>query len=107
MNVYGGGGPTPPGAMAYVTTKEAGVVFSRYLAEEVRENNICVMSISPGAAIATERAPDEARARMPGPDSAADRYFLAAEAGMELSGHLVDLVDGKLVAVGRGELFKS
>jgi NAD(P)-dependent dehydrogenase (short-subunit alcohol dehydrogenase family) len=99
VNLYGGGGLTPPGAMAYVITKEALVVFSRYLAEEVRENNICVMSLSPGAAIATERAPAEARARMPGPDFASDRFFLAADAGMELSGHLVDLVDGKLEAV--------
>lgn len=99
VNLYGGGGTTPPGAMAYVVTKEALVVFSRYLAEEVREHNICVMSISPGAAIATERAPEEARTRMPGPDFASDRFFLAAEAGMELSGHLVDLVDGELVAV--------
>lgn len=101
VNLYGGGGLTPPGAMAYVITKEAGVVFSRYLAEEVREHNICVLSLSPGAAIATEHAPEEARRRMPGPDSAGDRFFLAAEAGMELSGHLVDLVDGKLVAVER------
>ena len=99
VNLYGGGGVTPPGAMAYVITKEALVVFSRYLAEEVREHNICVMSISPGGAIATERAPDEARARMPGPDSAGDRFFLAAEAGMDLSGHLVDLVDGQLTVV--------
>ena len=97
VNVYGGGGVSPAGAMAYVVTKEVGVVMARYLAEEVREYNICVMSLSPGAAIATERAPEHARARMPGPESAGDRFFLAAEAGMELSGHLVDFVDGKLV----------
>ena len=99
VNLHGGGAVSPPGAMAYVITKEAGVVFSRYLAEEVREHNICVMSLSPGAAIATERAPEEARRRMPGPESAGERFFLAADAPMELSGHLVDLVDGKLVAV--------
>jgi NAD(P)-dependent dehydrogenase (short-subunit alcohol dehydrogenase family) len=100
VNLHGGGGKTPPGAMAYVITKEAGVWFSRYLSEEVRESNICVMSISPGAAIATERAPEEARRRMPGPEFAGDRFMLAAEAPMELSGHLVDFVDGKLVAIG-------
>jgi len=99
VNLHGAGGVSPPGAMAYVITKEAGVVFSRYLAEEVREHNICVMSLSPGAAIATERAPEEARKRMPGPQSAGERFFLAAEAPMGLSGHLVDLVDGQLVAV--------
>jgi NAD(P)-dependent dehydrogenase (short-subunit alcohol dehydrogenase family) len=86
--------------MAYALTKDAGVVIARYLAEEVRAHNICVVSLSPGAAIATERAPEEARARMPGPEFAGERFFLAAEAPMELSGHLVDLVDGKLVAIG-------
>jgi 3-hydroxybutyrate dehydrogenase len=99
VNLYGGGLLTPPGAMAYSVTKEALVTFSRFLAEEVRDHNICVMSISPGPPIATERAPEEARSRLPGPDAAGDRFFLAADADMELSGHLVDVVDGKLVAV--------
>jgi 8-oxo-dGTP diphosphatase len=99
VNLYGGGAAVPPGAMAYVITKEALVVFSRYLAEEVREHNICVMSLAPGGAIATEWAPEEARRRLPGPDSAGDRFLLAADAPMELSGHLVDFIDGKLVAV--------
>jgi NAD(P)-dependent dehydrogenase (short-subunit alcohol dehydrogenase family) len=99
VNVHGSGPVSPPGAMAYAVSKEAGVVFSRYLAEEVREHNICVLSLGPGGPIATERAPAEARGRMRGPDAAGDRYFLAAQAGMELSGHLVDLVDGDLVAV--------
>ena len=96
VNLYGGGGPIPPGGLAYVVTKEALVTFTQYLAEEVREHNICVMSVDPGGAIATERAPEEARAKMPGPESVGDRFFLAAEAGMEFSGHLVNLVDGKL-----------
>ena len=99
VNLYGGGAPTPPGAFAYVVTKEALVVFSRYLAEEEREFNICVVSLSPGGAIATERAPKEARSRMPSPESAGERFFLAADADMSLSGHLVDFVDGALVAV--------
>ena len=98
VNVMGGGGPTPPGSMAYGVTKQAGVVMTRYLAEEEREFNICVMSLAPGFTIATERAPEEAKARMPGPESSGERYFLAADADMELSGHLVNLVDGKLVA---------
>lgn len=99
VNLYGGGGPTPPGGLAYVLTKEALVTFSQYLAEEVREHNICVMSVDPGGAIATERAPEEARSRMPGPESVGDRFFLAAEAGMEFSGHLVNLVDGELTII--------
>ena len=36
---------------------------------------------------------------MPGPEFAGERFFLAADAPMELSGHLVDFVDGKLVAI--------
>lgn len=100
VNLHGGGPTTPPGSMAYAITKEAGVVMARYLAEEVREHNICVMSISPGAAIATEDAPEEARRRLPGPEYAGERFFLAADAPMELSGHLLDLVDGQLVPIG-------
>jgi len=99
VNLYGGGGPIPPGGLAYVLTKEALVTFTQYLAEEVREHNICVLSVDPGGAIATERAPEEARARMPGPESVGDRFFLAAEAGMEFSGHLVSLVDGELAII--------
>lgn len=99
VHVHGGGPVSPPGALAYAVSKEAAVVFVRYLAEEVRGSNICVMSIGPGGRIATERAPAEARARLDGPEVAGERYFLAADAGMELSGHLVDLVDEKLVAI--------
>lgn len=99
VNLHGGGSPTPPGGLAYVVSKEALVTFTLYLAEEVREAGICVLCLSPGGAIATERAPDEARQRMPGPESAGDRFFVAAEAPMELSGHLVDFVDGKLVPI--------
>ena len=99
VNLHGGGATTPPGAMAYAITKEAGVVMARYLAEEVRASNICVMSISPAAAIACEWAPEEARKRLPGPEYAGDRFFAAIDAPMELSGHLVDFQDGKLVAI--------
>ena len=51
----------------------------------------------PGASIATEDAPEEARQRMPGPDYAGNRFVLAGEAPMELSGHLLTLQDGRLV----------
>lgn len=99
VNLHGGGPPTPPGAMAYVITKEAGVWFSRYLAEEEREHGICVMSLAPGVPIASEWAPEEARRRMPGPEAAGERFWLAIDAPMDLSGHLVGMVDGKLVAI--------
>ena len=102
VNLYGGGGKNPPGALAYVVSKEAIVHFTDYHAEEVRDSNICVVAISPGAAIATENAPEEARSRMPGPEFAGDRFLLAAQVGMEMSGRLLDLDDtGKLVVVDR------
>ena len=100
INLYGGGGKTPPGALAYAVSKESIVHFTDYHAEEVRNSSICVVVISPGAAIATEDAPDEARDRMPSLDFAGERFLLAAEAPMEWSGRLLDLDDsGKLFVV--------
>ncbi len=100
VNLYGGGGKTPAGALTYAVSKEAIVHFTDFHAEEVRESNICVVAISPGAAIATEDAPNEARSRMPGPEYAGDRFLLASQATMEMSGRLLDLDDtGKLIVV--------
>jgi 3-oxoacyl-[acyl-carrier protein] reductase len=100
VNLYGGGGRTPPGALTYVVSKESIVHFTDFHAEEVRDANICVVAISPGAAIATEDAPEEARSRMPGPELAGDRFLLASQADMEMSGRLLDLDDaGKLIVV--------
>jgi len=97
VNLHGGGGLKPAGALAYATAKDSLVTFTKFHAEEVRDSNICVVIISPGAAIATEDAPEEARNRMPGPDFAGPRFTLGAEASMDMSGHLLDLQDGKLV----------
>ena len=97
VNLHGGGGKTPAGALAYVVTKESIVTFTEWHAEEVRDAGICVVVISPGAAIATEDAPQEARDRMPGPEFAGERFTLAAQVPMEMSGHLLDLQDGELV----------
>ena len=100
VNLYGGGGKTPPGALAYAVSKEAIVHFTDFHAEEVRGTNICVVAISPGAAIATENAPEEARSRMPGPEFAGDRFLLASQATMEQSGRLLDLDEaGNLIVV--------
>jgi NAD(P)-dependent dehydrogenase (short-subunit alcohol dehydrogenase family) len=95
LNLHGGGRGT--GASPYVVSKDAIVVFSRMAAEEVREAGVFVAAVHPGAAIATEDAPEEARQRMPGPDIVANRFVLAAEAGLELSGKLLTLKDGQLV----------
>jgi len=95
LNLHGGGSGT--GAAPYVVSKDAIVVFSRMAAGEVRDAGVFVAAVHPGAAIATEDAPEEARQRMPGPDIVGDRFVLAAEAGLELSGMLLTLKEGKLV----------
>ena len=46
INLYGGGGVKPPGACAYVVSKEAIRTFTRFAAEEVRESNVCVVTMS-------------------------------------------------------------
>jgi len=98
LNLHGGGNGT--GAAAYVISKDAIRVFTRFVAEEERENNVCIVALSPGGAIATENAPEEARRRMPGPESSGDRWVLAAQVGMDLSGKLLDLKDGRIVVDG-------
>ncbi len=95
INLYGGGGG--PGVSPYAVSKDAIRSFTQYVAEEEREYNVCVVVLSPGGAIATEDAPAEARARMPGPELAENRFVLAAQVGMDYAGKLLTLQDGKLV----------
>jgi 3-oxoacyl-[acyl-carrier protein] reductase len=97
IGLHGGG--SGPGAAPYVISKEAIRVFARFVAEEEREWNVCVVAMGPAGAIATEDAPEEARRRMPGVESIGNRFVLAAQAPMEMSGHLLTIKDGKL-AVG-------
>jgi len=94
LNVHGGG--SDPGACAYVVSKEAIRTFTRMVAEEVRESNICVVIVAPEGPFATEDAPEEARRRMKAPEEMGNRFLLAAQAGMEMSGQLVNLKDGRL-----------
>jgi hypothetical protein len=54
--------------------------------------------MSPGGRIATEEASPEAQAQWPGVESVGNRYVLAAQAGMEHTGHLLDVEAGRLVA---------
>jgi len=95
ISLHGGGGNR---ACAYVVSKEAIVVFTRYVAEEEREFNVCVVAMGPGGPIAHELAPEEARQRMSGVDIIGDRFVLAAQADMALSGKLLTFTDGKLQA---------
>jgi NAD(P)-dependent dehydrogenase (short-subunit alcohol dehydrogenase family) len=96
LNMHGGGGGV--GAAPYVVSKDAIVDFSRLAAGEVRDAGVFVATVYPGAAIATEDAPEEARQRMPGPELVGNRFVLAAEASLDLSGKLITLKDGQLVA---------
>jgi NAD(P)-dependent dehydrogenase (short-subunit alcohol dehydrogenase family) len=96
ISTMGGGSPGSLGSCAYAVSKDAIKTMTRFVAEEEREANVCVVMITPGTQIATEFAPDEARQRMAGPEFVGQRFVLAAQAGMELSGQVLDLVDGKL-----------
>jgi 3-oxoacyl-[acyl-carrier protein] reductase len=97
VNLYGGGGTKPAGALAYVVTKDAIRTFTRFMAEEVRDANICVVSVAPGGAIATETAPDKAKLELPGPDVLGDTFVLAAQLSLDASGQCFTYEDGKLV----------
>jgi len=97
INLYGGGRPESSGSAVYVTSKEAIRVFTRYVAEEEREFDVCMLAVTPGGAIATEQAPEEVRAKMPGVESVENRFVLAAQAGMDLTGQTLTLVNGQLV----------
>jgi 3-oxoacyl-[acyl-carrier protein] reductase len=97
INLWGGGKAENHGAAAYVVSKDAIRTFTRFVAEEEREWNVCVVAFSPKQAIATEDAPEEARTRLPGPEYLGNGFVLAAQAGMELTGTTVEHRDGKLV----------
>ncbi len=96
LSTMGGGNPAVPGSCAYAVSKDAIKTFTRFVAEEEREHRICVVMVTPGTQIATEEAPDEARARMAGPEYVGERFVLAAQAPMALSGEVLDLHDGEL-----------
>jgi NAD(P)-dependent dehydrogenase (short-subunit alcohol dehydrogenase family) len=97
VSLHGGGGL---GSCVYVVSKDAIKTFTRFVAEEERDFGVCVICVSPGSGIATEDAPDEARQRMPGPETVQKHFLLAAEAPMDLSGKTVTLKDERLVIVG-------
>lgn len=97
INLYGGGGVSPAGACAYMVTKDAIRTFTRYVAEEVRESNICVVTFSPRVPIVTEGAPEDALKRLPGPEVLGQAFVLAAQLPMEESGRCLAHENGKLV----------
>ena len=96
INLHGGGNPTSIGSCVYVVTKDAIRTFTRYVAEEERASNICIVIVSPGGAIATEDAPAATQQTMPGPEVLGDVFVVAAQASMERSGHLFRAWDGQV-----------
>jgi len=96
INLYGGGNPERIGACAYSVTKDAIRCFTQFVAEEERDSGICVVIVSPGHAIATEDAPEEARGRLPGPAILEDVFVSAALADMKHTGHMFEKKDGQL-----------
>jgi NAD(P)-dependent dehydrogenase (short-subunit alcohol dehydrogenase family) len=103
INLYGGGGIRPGGAGTYMVTKDGIRTFTRYVAEEVRDVNICVVTFSPRVPIATETAPEEALKRLPGPQVLGNGFVLCAELLMEQSGKCFAHDNGKLVEEGARE----
>lgn len=97
------GGSGAVGGSPYQVSKDAIATFTRMVANEEREYNICVVAMGPNppgiTGIATEDAPEEARARMRPVDVVGNRYVMAAQAPMELTGARIDLKDGKLYAL--------
>jgi 3-oxoacyl-[acyl-carrier protein] reductase len=98
INLYGGGGLKPFGSCAYVVTKEAIRIFTRYVAEEARESNVCVVIFSPRVPIATEGAPEEALRNLPSPEILGNGFVLAAQLPMGESGQMFAFKEGGLVA---------
>ena len=94
INLHGGGHGV--GACAYVVSKEAIRTFTQFVAEEEREWGICAVAIAPGGAIATEDAPDSVHQQMAGLDTLGNRFVLAAEVGMEMTGQLLTFNKGRL-----------
>ena len=97
INLYGGGGLKPAGSCAYAVTKDVIRTFTRFVAEEVREANVCVVIFSPRVPIATEGAPEEALSTLARPEILGNGFVLAAQTPMELSGEVFSFQDGKLV----------
>jgi NAD(P)-dependent dehydrogenase (short-subunit alcohol dehydrogenase family) len=80
----------------YTASKVALHNMTQYIGEDLRESNICVIGVQ-GEAFATEKAPEEARKRMPGPEILGKRFLLAAEAPMIFTGMWVEEKSGGLV----------
>jgi NAD(P)-dependent dehydrogenase (short-subunit alcohol dehydrogenase family) len=80
-----------------MASKDAIRAFTRYVAEEARAANVCVVIFSPRVPIVTESAPAEAFNRLPGPEILGQGFVLAAQLPIEQSGKIFSYQDGKLI----------
>ena len=108
------------GTCVYNTSKVAIRAFTRHVADEEREFNVCIMSMGPGGSI-DSREPERPRRSGPGipgggggivtatspewaranegstmVEAVGNRYVIAAEAPIDFSGHQVVVRDGQL-----------
>jgi NAD(P)-dependent dehydrogenase (short-subunit alcohol dehydrogenase family) len=99
--------PDSVGAAVYHVSKISIRAFTIEVAAEERDNHICIVSMGPGSGgnhadgrrgIATDETTADYRERMNWVgDVVQDRYLLAAEAPMELSGKQITVKHGQLV----------
>lgn len=95
------------GSCVYSMTKVAVRSFTNQIAPEEKDQNVCIVSMSPGSSLSgpgglryrgiwTEDIADEFRAGMAPIASVGNRYVLAAEAPIEFTGHQLTVIDGRL-----------
>jgi NAD(P)-dependent dehydrogenase (short-subunit alcohol dehydrogenase family) len=93
INIYGWGNLR---SHVHVIAKEAVGVFTLYAAEEERKRNICIVCVGPNGAFASDDAPDFLKKDLPSAETSKQLFLRAAEAGMDLSGLMLELRDGAL-----------
>ena len=91
-------GTTAVHGYAASASKDALQCFTRYVANQVRDSNVCIVPNGPGA-MPPDRVNDKDRCGLPDVELIAGRFVLASGAGLDLSGRLVTCDDGYLDAV--------
>ena len=99
INVYGALAGSGTDGYAASASRDALQCFTSYVANQVRDANVCVVVLVPASCpIAADSVSTEDRQGMPGVEMIAGRFVLASNAGMDLSGRLVTCEGGYLDA---------
>lgn len=88
LNLYGGG-PFRPGTGAYAVSKDAIETFNKHSAIELERDNIVVVLVDPGSAIALDDMPAAVKAKYPGVTDLEDMFVQAALLDMTWTGQRV------------------